>query len=123
MLLLKRSLKDIYTLHSLVIYRMTCIYNGLLLHINMCVYIYMYILKYIYICIYTYECTERDFQHTFTVIKIMIIEKLRRIGCKPQAVILLSYFSSVTTHFVYVVSKWHHPARLKMSPDLSSTPP
>lgn len=82
----------------------------------------MYILKYVYICIYTHECAERDFRHTFSVIRIMRIEKLKRIGCKPTAVILLSYFSSVTTHFVYVVSKWHHPALLKMSPDPSSTP-
>lgn len=86
-----------------------------------CVCIYMYILKCLSICTYTYECAERDFRHTFTAIKIMVIEKLKRI-CKTQAVILLSYFSSVTMHFVYVVSKWLHQARLKMSPDLSSTP-
>lgn len=82
----------------------------------------MYILKYIYICIYTYECAERYFRRTFTIIKIMIIEKLKRIGCKTQAVILLSYFSSVTTNFVYIMSKWHHPPRLNMSPNLSPTP-
>lgn len=65
----------------------------------------MYLLKYLSICTYTYECAERDFPHAFTVIKIMVIEKLKRIGCKTQAVILLNYFSSVTVHFVYVVSK------------------
>lgn len=70
----------------------------------MCVYIYMYRLKYIHICVYTYECAERDFRHSFTVIKITIIEKLKRIGCQTQAVILLSYFSSVTTRFVYIMS-------------------
>ena len=46
--------------------------------------IYMYILKHIYICTYTYECAERDFQHTFTVIKIMIIEKLKRLFVKHR---------------------------------------
>lgn len=75
----------------------------------------MYILKYIYVCIYTYECAERYFRRAFTVIKTMKIEKLRRIGCKTQAVILLNYFSSVTTNFVYIMSKWHHPLWLNVS--------
>jgi len=38
----------------------------------------MYILKYIYMCIYTYEGIERYFRHSFTVIKIMIVEKLQK---------------------------------------------
>lgn len=36
---------------------------------------------------------------------MMIIEKLKWIACKTQAVIPSSYFSSATTCFVYVVSK------------------
>lgn len=41
----------------------------------------------------------------------MIIEKPGGVAWETQAVILLSYFSSVTTHFVHVLSKWHHPAQ------------
>lgn len=49
---------------------------------------------------------KREFRHTSTVVKkIIIIEKLKWIACKTQAVILSSYFSSATTRFIYVVSK------------------
>lgn len=91
-----------------------------------CKYVYKYVCTYSHVYTYAYveiyECAERDFRHTFMAIKIMIIEKLKRIGCKTQTVILLSYFSSGSTNFVYVVSKWHHLAWPKMSPDPSSSP-
>lgn len=56
---------------------------------------------------FLYECAEKENSDILllSLKKIIIIEKLKWIACKTQAVILSSYFSSATTRFIYVVSK------------------